>query len=187
MGTILPALSAGGWSLAAACALALGGEMLSAVGSFDAGCPPRGAHRSAIARRPLSPLPALLARLGIDTQEVAGAERDQPPEPGQIRLLDRDSLPEFECNRKFPGPRHPAGPSLMASEGHRVLSCAVPSQALARGSTQRSCGTRFNRPRILPQNFFQNIFGHKPRHMRQPPLADPGPRIRRTGAPTRFQ
>jgi hypothetical protein len=56
--------------------------------------------------RPVGPLLARLARLGISAQEVAGVERDQPPEPGQCHLLDRDSLPEFECNRKLPGPRH---------------------------------------------------------------------------------
>ena len=55
-------------------------------------------------------LPARLARLGIGTQEVAGVERDQPPETGQCRLLDPDSLPEFECNGKCLGPRTPLVP-----------------------------------------------------------------------------
>ena len=79
----------------------------------------RDAHRSATARPPAAHAAGSPSAARIGTQEVAGVERDKPPERGQCRLLDRDSLPEFECNQNLPGPRHPSGPSLMTSGATR--------------------------------------------------------------------
>jgi hypothetical protein len=97
-------------------ALATGGSMLSAVGSLDAGQP--SSRRTSSGNN--TPTCCQLA------QEVARVERDQPPEPGQCRLLDRDSLAGFECNRNCLGPRTPlVPPSWLGSQPGAVVRGAL--------------------------------------------------------------